>query len=232
MTGAEAIGADPVQVHRCQRNQVFEIELGRHLEQDAAAMTLASGCCLHRPGSIARGELQFSGMDCFVQHPVCNLEGKCKFGEWGADVARQLFLECRTIYRRSFFRFYFCHRPALHEQALATVKRCQFMMTRDQRLHLRCYTEQARQKIFEVRRHCDQQFGFRLAGEGTGGQPGGFQLRAQFRVASSQIFAESRIDADQSFPVVKIVECESVGKARMLAMQRVILGSLHKLQIF
>src|SRR5450759_2949259 len=106
---------------------MFEIKLGWNLEQDTVVVASASGWGLHCPGRIAGGEMQFAGVGCFIHQPMVNLHRESKFAERCSDECRQLRLKCRAVYRCSFFRFYFCHCPALHEQALATVERRKFM---------------------------------------------------------------------------------------------------------
>ena len=213
-----------------QRNQVFEIKLGRHLEQDAAAVTLPPGRGLHCPGRITRGELQFAGMGRFILQPQTNLSGIGKFAERRSDTGCQLGFERRSVDGCGFFGLYLGHCTALHEHAFAAVQRRQLMMALGQCPHLRFDAEQTRQKILEMRRQRDQQFRLRLAGQVGGGfsRAASSCARKAGSLSPSE-FEESRIDTDQPGTVVKIAECEPVSKAQVLMMRSVMLNSLHDL---
>ena len=106
-------------------------------------------------------------------------------------------------------------RPALHEQALATIERRQRMVARGEVRDRVGDAEQRADEVVEMRRQVDQQLGMVLALERVGRGPRGVETRREIAVGGRQMVAKQRVDADQAVTRVEVTECQPVRQVKL-----------------
>ena len=206
----EAEHGDAVLDRRLNGNEMRHLELVRHLEEHAAAMSRLPLRRERRPGCIARGEVERRPMLGLRRHPARDMRGVIGLGQSLAHQSLELAPERGTIERRGFFGRHALDGATLHEEALHLIERRQRMMTRLERAHLSLDPEEIADEILEMRREVDQQLRVHLGLERVGIAPRRHQPVVQIRIGRAEPCDERRIETHEPVAAVQILEGEIV----------------------
>ena len=204
-----------VRLTRMDRHQAHEVELGGHLEQHAAAVLLLSGRCGCGPGGVSRGQVELGGVQGFVLLPFGDMPSEGQFAERFLEQRGKLFLCCVAIDGGSVFGLDLVHGAPLHEQPLDRINRRELVVMTGERVKFGFDAEQLSNEILDVRCKRDQQLGFGFCGERSRILPRGDQLVSQPGIDFAQEFHERRIEANEGFAVVEILEGKAKAKGGM-----------------
>ena len=147
-------------------HQILEIQLVRRLEQHAVMMSGMPGFGMGCPSRVLQREIQRLRMTCLILLPFRNVISKHEFSQRLPEQGFEFAAHCRTVDTCSGIGLVLVHGLALHEQALDAVERRQLVMLPGQGSNFGRDTEQLSDKIIEMRRQCQQQFGFIFCSKG------------------------------------------------------------------
>jgi hypothetical protein len=166
-------------------------------------------CRVHRPGGVARGQLERSRILTLGLHPELGAFGEAQFRELAAEKRFELCAQSITVEAVGLVGAIFLGSATLHEQPLHLVERRQRIVAQSQRPHLVGDAEQLGDEVLELGRKLDDEIGFGLACRRFWGRARRHQPMVQVAIARLEHVDEAGVEAHQAVAAIEFLEAKA-----------------------